>query len=246
MEALYKHYGFPRGLPQMVVTYQGEQYSPEFADFTIELFGLKGNTDEQDEVIRLDEREIKENVRVANVDPDSLPYGSGGTFSLANEETGECIVKIHVWRWRIFMTDSPLCLELNWHRDDLTVGGWIPYMLGIQYDSDPEKAVLDGHRFARAFRLCNLVKADLSQKRGGHLIKNIELWTQMAIETMAQESKGKGKIIPYSFTRFSKAFPYQTSRQNIYTTMLTRQEVEGLEGRYIELCNKLMIEDGKE
>ena len=57
---------------------------------------------------------------------------------------------------------------------------------------------------------------------------------------MAQESKRKGKIIPYSLTWFSRVFPYQTSRPNIYT-LLTPQEVEGLEDKYIELCNKLMI-----
>jgi hypothetical protein len=163
MDALHEIYGMPRDIPQMILTIQGIKYGQEFADFTLEMFGLQGDVDQSDEISRQNERTIGDDTVVLNViDPDSLPFGAGCSYTITNRETGKCVVKIHVWRWRVFMDNSSLCLENNWHRDDLTGGGWIPFILGLVYDN-PDKMVEDIVRFAPAFKLCNLVDASLSR-----------------------------------------------------------------------------------
>lgn len=173
MDALHDVYGMPRDIPQMFLTMSGTEYGEEFADFTVEVFGLKGETDEPDDVSRLAERTIRDKIKVSNVDPDTIRFGAGGCSSITNNETGECMVKIYVWRWRVYMDNSSLCLENNWFNDDLIGGGWIPYILGIVYDN-PEKMVADIHRFAPAFKLCNLVDADLSRPGRPERYKNKE------------------------------------------------------------------------
>jgi hypothetical protein len=238
LELLHDSYGMPRDIPQMILTISGSEYGQEFADFSVELFGLKGETDHPDEINRLSARDIGDNITVSNAAPDTIPFGAGASLSITNKETGECIVRIYVWRWRVFMDNSSLCLENNWHRNDLTGGGWIPFVLGIVYDN-PDKMVDDTRRFAPAFKLCNLVEADLSERRGGYLIKNIKAWTAQAVEIMAQESQQAGKIIPYSFVRFSKAFPLSTTRPNIYN-LLTPQERDGLSDCYLKRCTELI------
>ena len=159
IDALHEHYGMPRDIPQMLVTVAGLNYGQEFKDFTIEMFGLKGDENEPDEINRLAERTIGK-TKVSNADPDSLPFGAGLSFSINHPDSGKCIVKIHVWRWRVFMNDSSLCLENNWQTNKLTGGAWIPYLLGIVY-ANPKKMVEDMMRFAPALKLCNLVDAKL-------------------------------------------------------------------------------------
>jgi hypothetical protein len=162
MDALHDIYGMPRDIPQIILTMSGAVYGQEFADFSIEVFGLKGETDQSDEVGRLAARSIGEHIVVSNADPDTIPYGAGAIQSITNINTGECLLKIYIWRWRVFMDNSSLCLENNWHNNDLIGGGWVPYILGIKYDN-PEKMVEDTIRFAPAFKLCNLVDATLSR-----------------------------------------------------------------------------------
>lgn len=162
MDALYDTYGMPRDVPQMILTVPGVRYGQEFADFTVEMFGVRGDVDQPDEIGRLAERTIADNMIVAKADPDTLPFGAGGTYILEERKTGKCLIKIHIWRLRVFLNNSSLCLENNWHRNDLIGGSWIPFILGIVYDN-PEKMVADTIRFAPAFRLCNLVEAAFSR-----------------------------------------------------------------------------------
>lgn len=166
MEVLYEHYGMPRGIPQVIATLPGAFYGEKFVDFSIEIFGLKVDLAQPAEIDRLAERSIGDNFKYSNANPDSIPFGAGLFFGMIDSNTGESVINIAAWRWRIFMNESSLCLENNWHRNDLTGGGWIPYILGIVYDN-PEKMVADAIRFAPAFRLCNLVEASLNERRGG-------------------------------------------------------------------------------
>lgn len=171
MEALYGLYGMPRDIPQVIVTLPAIMYGEEFADFSIEMFGLKVDAVQPAVNDRLVERAIGENIKISNANPDTIPFGGGLFFSMTNSVTREDIISVAAWRWRVFMNESSLCLENNWWRKELVGGGWIPYILGIVYD-DPEKMVADAHRFAPAFRLCNLVGARLGEKRGGrHHVK---------------------------------------------------------------------------
>jgi hypothetical protein len=142
----------PRDLPQTFVTYPGIAFGDQFADFTIELFGLKGEDIPPDEIERLAQRQVGQ-VQYANAVSETLPMKAGLRFTATNHETGDHI-SVWAWRWRVFMDDSSLCLENLWQSQ----AGWIPYVLGIKYDN-PEKMVADAHRFAPAFRLCNLIDA---------------------------------------------------------------------------------------
>jgi hypothetical protein len=168
IDALHDIYGMPRDLPQMIFTVSGIFYGQEFSDFTIEMFGLQLDPAQLrlNEINRLAQRSIGENVIVSNADPDTLPLGGGLLFSMADIATGEIKAALSVWRWRVFLNNSSLCLENNWHTNDTTGGGWIPYILGIVYDN-PEKMVADAIRLAPAFRLCNMVDARLGERRGG-------------------------------------------------------------------------------
>jgi hypothetical protein len=163
MDALHTVYGMPRGIPQMILTVSGALYGQEFADLTIEYFGLQGQTEEPEGVNRIAQRTIGNNIVFSNADPDTLPFGAGCSFAINDLETGQCKVRVHAWRWRIFMDNSSLCLENNWHTNSLTGGGWIPFILGVKYDN-PEKMMADTNRFTPAFKLCNLVDARLSRR----------------------------------------------------------------------------------
>jgi hypothetical protein len=75
--------------------------------------------------------------------------------------------------------------------------------------------------------------------RSGWFIEQIRVWTQQAIEKMAQDSKRFGKIQPYSFAKFQKAFPYSTTRQSLYR-LITEAERKTLKSRYLKRCAELM------
>lgn len=228
---LLHSWGMPRDISYAIVTIPGRWYGAEFADFTIELFGVTSEPLDAEEVTHLPRRQVGQ-IQYSNADPTSIPKRAGLRFQITVDHNTCAMI---AWRWRVFMDQSSLCLENLWH--GLT--GWIPFVLGIKYDN-PEKMVADAHRFASAFRLCNLIEADLSNIRGGHRISDIEEWTATAIEKMAQDSLRVGKIAPYSFVKFSKAFPLSTSRQNVYN-LLTQQDRESLESRYLKRCSELMM-----
>ncbi len=45
MDALHDIYGMPRDIPQIILTMSGSAFGQEFADFSVELFGLQGEKD---------------------------------------------------------------------------------------------------------------------------------------------------------------------------------------------------------
>src|SRR5215216_3543707 len=239
IDALYEHYGMPRGVPHIIVTLAGTGYGQEFADFTIEMFGLKGDEDEPDKINRLAERTIG-NTTVSNADPDSLPLGAGMSFSVRDPETDKCIVKIHVWRWRVFMDSSSLCLENNWHTNELTGGGWIPYMLGIVY-GNPEKMVADAIRFAPAFRLCNLVEAQLGDRRGGdtrhQAIK--EMWSA---DVLKRYARLVDELAPVWTTIKGLAHHCDSadSQKEWVSSVLERRAIKNLVAEYLKLTEDVL------
>jgi hypothetical protein len=76
-------------------------------------------------------------------------------------------------------------------------------------------------------------------ERGELPLDQIQLWTEMAIEKMAQASNEAGKIFRYSFTRFNDAFPYNMSRQHLYK-FIPEDERKELKARYLKKCAELM------
>lgn len=158
LELLYG-WGMPPDLPHALATIPGKDVADEFADFTIELFGLKGEPLQESDMNPPIQRQVGR-VRYANVDSSNIEMNAGLHFYVKDELGNE--LTILAWRWRVFMNDSSLCLENLWHQ----LSGWIPFVLGIKYDN-PEKMVADMVRFAPAFRLCNLLEAVLGEKRGG-------------------------------------------------------------------------------
>jgi hypothetical protein len=154
MHTLYS-YGMPQLPHYLVATVSAAIYGNEFADFTLEYFGV---INEQPNVETIRERQVGQG-RCLNSRPKQLPLNAGMSVTL--EKEGE-LITILPWRWRVFMNESSLCLENLYHR----AIGWIPFVLGIKYDN-PEKTVADASHFAPAFRLGNLVDAQLGERRGG-------------------------------------------------------------------------------
>ena len=239
IDAIHDHYGMPRGLPQIFATCQGARYGDEFADFSVEMFRLQGDTDQSDELNRLTERTVGNNVRVSNVDPDSLPLGSGGVFSMTDTTTGECKVKILVWRYRVFMDDSSLCLESNWQTNKLTGGGWIPYILGILY-ANPEKMIADIIRFAPAFKLCNLVEARLLRIGGDTRPKEIqELWSDENCKRFALLVK---ELAPkWGWIKSNDYDPRFSTPENWVSDVRDRSEFPALFDKYEKLTDDLLL-----
>ena len=237
IDALHDIYGMPRDIPQMILTVSGIMYGQEFADFSVEFFGLKGETDLPDEVDRLAERSIGDRIKYSNADPDTLPFGAGCSFSITNQDTGECIVNVHAWRWRVFMDNSSLCLENNWHTNDLIGGGWIPFILGIVY-ANPEKMVADAIRFAPAFRLCNLIDAELGKKRGGDQRPQWmkELWSDDGCKQFAMEVRKLKVDWDWIKSNYSLGF----SSSEWLDELKKRTEFQAMLAKYPKLTDDLL------
>lgn len=158
LELLYS-WGMPRDVMHASACIPGNDFDDEFADFTIELFGLKGEPLQESDLDPPARRQVGR-VRYANVNSASIAMKAGLQFYVRDENGKELTVL--AWRWRVFMNDSSLCLENLWHG----LSGWVPFVLGIKYDN-PEKMVADLARFAPALKLCNLLDAELGERRGG-------------------------------------------------------------------------------
>lgn len=155
METLYS-YGMPRIPFYIIGTLSAAIYGNEFADFTLEYFGI---ISEQVNVETIRERQVGQG-RCLNSRPKELPLNAGMSVTLENDRG--FLITILPWRWRVFMNESSLCLENLYHR----AIGWIPFVLGVRY-KNPEKTVADAARFAPAFRIGNLIDAQIGERRGG-------------------------------------------------------------------------------
>lgn len=200
---------------------------------------------------------------------DDMPYNISETAFIqdlrsyrSGERIGETEVSdsdlalfnpIYVMRTRFFLFDEPPIpenvppvsplfpaapfIEIKTHRL-APPGADVHSTISFQIGSVP--AAKQADEFLRLFNWWKVYAVNRHViTRSGWSIEQIQVWTDQAIEKMARESRKAGKIARFSLDRFRKAFPYGTSRPNLYN-YLAEEERKGLKARYLRRCAELM------
>lgn len=161
---------------------------------------------------------------------------------------------IYVMRTRFFLFDEPPIpenvppvsplfpaapfIEIKTHRL-APPGADVHSTISFQIGSVPAAKQAD-----ELWRLFNwwkvyAVNRRVQATRHGWPIEQIQQWTNLAIEKMAQESKVAGEVLRFTLTRFAETFPHSFTRPHLYN-LITKDEREGLQARYKKRCGVLM------
>jgi hypothetical protein len=222
-------YGMPNDRMAIVATLPGSSYGSEFEEFTVELFGVEGSEPLGGKVLKHKKIGSIE-AGSYNLRPMTPPEKSlGGGYVLV--EVPEKRVELQLWRCRIFLEKSSLCLEMLWHGD---VKGWMEHVI-----SRPFEPAVQYSRMAKAAKLRDTIM--LETRRGGN--KNPqeikELWTEENYRRFVLLVK---ELIPkwawIKSNGYDPAFFF--TPQEWITSLRDRLEFSGLFGGYTRLTDDLL------
>jgi hypothetical protein len=139
-------YGMPRDRAIVLITIPGSLYGPLYSEFTVEFFGVEGP---QPELSGGRQKQLGSvTIEVLDSPPAPNPADSPTGCEVGVWEDDRLLASLHGWRFRIYLNESPLCLE------SFLVDIWRARLLGIRFD-DPVKGVPQFQQMAAAFDLIN-------------------------------------------------------------------------------------------